>query len=693
MVTITVLDAGDNPIYDARVTLSDEPAGSLDWVLTEKYADNEVTENGDTYFTTDVDGKLQVAVSGTSPAEKAVLKAESLGATGTLDFKVDDLGKTFAIVEPPDDPWAISIGEELAVVVRAPDQAAVKFSTTFGSWNDTEDQVVDVPTEVVTVNGEPQRRATAYLKATHAGVSTIQVFDVGDTDITDSTKVAVSAPYTDAYKISVQAGRTVVAPSTTDTTNTVTIIASVKTIDDQVVGGAPVLFTLEDTTGGGESLSPVLVFTDSSGVATTTFSSGSLSSDNDGIIIKAQVVNTEIEDTVRIIIGGQAASVTIGRSTEIVSSDDNTHYTLPMSVLVTDANGNPVSGARVSLGSWPVQYATGYWLKVGEECNAQFTGIYDNEDENRNLILDPGEDRDNDDEITPPNTAAGAASPSIVNTDDQGVAAFNLVYIKANAPWIRTEISASTVVNGSETRSTTRFWLPVVEEDTCFLPHSPYNVEPKPANINLIADPDELTANGEATSQIRAVVTDANGDSVGSDVQVKFTVSSGTGGFPYAKSIIFTTAADGVAEATYTAGNELGQVTITATAEDAVGNVTITLSQGRLTLTADPVELLADGQTTSAISATLIDVDGNPMPGVELTYTISGGGGVVGGGGAGGGGVFADNNSTTITTYATSVTYKAGKTAGNVTITAQTKDGVSASVTLSQYVEEIGGVR
>jgi len=74
----------------------------------------------------------------------------------------------------------------------------------------------------------------------------------------------------------------VVAPSIGEAENNVTLKATVKTADDQIVGGAPVLFAIERTTGGGETVSPVIVYTDNLGVATSTFTSGALGSDSAG---------------------------------------------------------------------------------------------------------------------------------------------------------------------------------------------------------------------------------------------------------------------------------------------------------------------------------------------------------------------------------------------------------------------------
>jgi len=334
------------------------------------------------------------------------------------------------------------------------------------------------------------------------------------------------------------------------------------------VGGAAVAFSIINPTGGGESVSPVIVYTNDFGVAQSTFTSGSLSSGGQGVTVHAEVVGSPaISDEVQIIIGGTAGSVVIGRSTKIESVQNNTAYKLPMSVLVLDSNGNPVSGAIVTLGTWPTQYAVGGWAINGtppppciptarytapittsnqisfKENNANqdtitrgdggsfitdgflpggpvtvsgsasndgtytissvttptltlsaiddltdepapgnmvtLTGtsdVYPNEDGNRNLILDlgpPSEDANGDGELTPPNSSSGAV-PASVTTDETGVGNFDLIYLKAHAAWIESEITADVLVLGTETRSTLTFWLPFAEEDACELPASPF---------------------------------------------------------------------------------------------------------------------------------------------------------------------------------------------------------------------------
>ncbi|MFP4419779.1 MAG: hypothetical protein ACLFRG_04480 [Desulfococcaceae bacterium] len=508
------------------------------------------------------------------------------------------------------------IGETLEVRVRNPSGAPIQFSTTFGWWtNDDEDRP-----RVVTVPVGSDNIAVARLVGDQAGIANVQVFDAADPDTSASREVAIAAPSASASQISLQANPGVVAPSSGESTNTATLTATVRNVNDQVVGNAPVAFSIEQTTGGGERISPVIAYTNASGEATSTFFSGSLSSSGEGIRVRAVVLSaaTLVEDTARIVIGGTAGSVLIGRGTAVESSPDNTRYTMPMSVLVVDSNGNPVPGARVALGSWPTRYRTGFW--TSEPCTPVVTGTFPNEDRNRNLILDPDEDVNGNGELTPPSSAAGAVGPVaedgedggstfIVETGQNGVAEFQLTYIKTSAVWIETEISASTAVFGSETRTTYTDWLPALEGEECNLPDSPYNLTVTQGSIELSTEKARMLPNGVDQSLITAFVLDAGGNPVADDTVVSFELSG-----PGQLAVPAVLTSEGVATVLYTAGNNPGTASITASAKDTIpDSLEIALASGNLVLTPNRQSLVTNGEEEVRLDVQLFDLDDNPL--------------------------------------------------------------------------------
>jgi len=455
---------------------------------------------------------------------------------------------------------SVTITNGVLVKVRALAQTnKVVFATTIGGWDGTISPIV---TKVAT-GVAPARYAWAVLNATEAGAATVQAYDADNLGNTDKTTVAFSAPSADAHKITLQSSTSIVAPSTGDTKNTATLTATVRSKTGQVVGGAVVAFSIVNATGGGETVSPVVVVTNSSGIAQTTFTSGSLSTGAEGVTVNARVLGngetvsnttisfansdpdtiirvdggsfitdgfeageqirvsgstsndgfytlaasgvtantltlvdsdsltteaagasvtiTAVTTSVNIVIGGTAGSVVIGRGTVVTVLDPAT-YSLPMSVLVADSNGNPVAGAVVSLSAWPQQYSSGVWYDNDPDPQTKeflpyITGTFANEDKNENMFLDPGEDTNGDGTLTPPNSAAGDV-PTTVTTDVNGVANFNLIYVKGSAVWIVNRIRASTLALGTETVTTMEFRLPYLrtEGEAGDLPESVYPI-------------------------------------------------------------------------------------------------------------------------------------------------------------------------------------------------------------------------
>lgn len=192
---------------------------------------------------------------------------------------------------------------------------------------------------------------------------------------------------------------------------------------------------------------------------------------------------TALIHSVNIVVGGTSGSVVIGRGTiGALQSVSSTTYALDMSVLVADLNGNPVPGAQVSLSLWPDHYLTGVWYILRDAmCVAigydQYVsgGPFPNEDQNENTILDAGEDTNLDGALTPPNSAAGDI-PTLLTTDANGIANFQLFYLKSSAMWIMSRITATTMVFGTETTASLTFTLPASIEDVNLggLPDSPY---------------------------------------------------------------------------------------------------------------------------------------------------------------------------------------------------------------------------
>ena len=513
-LTITAQNASGTAVYNTSVTLSVAGSG----------ASPGAASLSSTSGTTNVSGQFSTTLTATSPGTVTVT-AVGLGYTVTQDFLISQTGSAF-VISSPSNPATLQIGSTLTVTISAPTQANVTFNSTLGTWDGGSSTLV-----TKAVSGGT---ASAVLASTIGGTATVQVSDSANPSTYAILTVLISAPSSQAAQIDLQSNVSVVAPSIGGTQSQATFTATVRTSTGSggiLVSGAPVGFTLANTTGGGENISPIYGITDSTGKVTATFTSGSLSSDSTGVKVTATVYdgssNPIISASKNIVINQTAGSVVIGAGTTVGQPvDGGASYTLPMSVIVADSNGNPVQ-TDVTLSVWPAYYNTGYWSgRAGGTCAAFSTATWDNEDINRNLILDPGEDvpyvkgvsvgtdvssqgftihdtntKDGNNQeiytvdysigdevgsgpqsfvtdgaLTPGNSTGGTL-PVKVTTDANGLANFTLTYAKQYAVWIKDEIKATTTVLGTEATGALSLPLPfeATEGKQCQLYDSPFN--------------------------------------------------------------------------------------------------------------------------------------------------------------------------------------------------------------------------
>lgn len=506
-LTVTAKDAGGNLVPNADIVLS---GAGLDGKVTITPESGKTNNSG--ILTAKVTGVATGAVT---------LSAAGLGATATSEITVTGAAATFGIDQlklsggkadlPINKATAMKTTDTLEVRVNAPPPIAfVTFAVTTGLWNAT--------SSVVTIR-VVAGKATATLTTAQAGIGNVQVYDAANPITSDTLLVAMTSGAA-AFKINLQATPTVVPKSVNTTTGSSTLIATVRDAGGFPVGGVPVQFSIVNPTGGGENVAPVVVLTATTlsgglglGEARASFTSGSSPSTAQGVKIRASVVGTAIQKDAAIVIGGVAGSVAFGMATTVSENDNKTQYILPMSVLVVDANGNPVSGAIVSLSAWPEAWSTGKscaadadYISTYDSSTSPPTetktygnyGTFRNEDANENLYLDPGEDgkrtyysgehKDQDasgfttipptrDGFLTPTNSAGGTLPSMVTTQANGVATFNLTYPKKSAIWTISRIRASVIVSGSETVGQIIFRLPAAIPDVtpnCLLGDSPY---------------------------------------------------------------------------------------------------------------------------------------------------------------------------------------------------------------------------
>lgn len=458
-LTVKATDAGENPVYKVPITLAFEP-------VVPPAVQGSATLSA-TSGTTDVNGVLWAAggapitVTGTGSGTVRV-KAEGLGAVQTIDYAITGIGTpVFGITAPSGPPFSCDTSSSMTVTVRTSLVGqTVVFSTSLGVWDGGASFMVEK------AGGAAGSTVSATLSSAMAGTATVQVYDKSTHSISDNIAIAFYAPAVAAAAIDLQVTPSVVNKSVVGgVSNTATLTATVRSVGNQVVGDAPVAFSIVNPAGGGETVFPVVVYTDTYGIAKSTFSSGALSTGAtaSSLIIKATIVGTALSDTVDIIIGGTAGSVVIGYGNVITEDIHSKYYTLPMAAMVADSSGAPVKNQQVSLSAWPSQYSAVSWFLdktlASPIYRPYIAWTSNNEDVNENMIMNAGEDVNGDGFLTPPNSAAGTI-PATVITDENGVANFGLTYLKSSANSIVDRIRASTLVLGTETSSSLTFRLP-----------------------------------------------------------------------------------------------------------------------------------------------------------------------------------------------------------------------------------------
>lgn len=309
--------------------------------------------------------------------------------------------------------------------------------------------------------------ATVTIRSDNIGPSLITASAVGGPSI----QIEIIFVATAAARIDLQANPSVIGtnPSGGDAERS-TITAVVRDPNNHLVKGKTVNFTLTDITGG--SIFPPSAVTDAFGQANTVYTAGTTSSALNGVTINAQVTGTDLNATVNLTTAKKELFVTLGTGNEI-SEPNATTYAAPFSVLVTDAAGGPIANAQVNLTIFPLSYRKGFYVFVDPVWVPVFTldtaksdgGVCNNEDRNRNGILDtpPDFDRNGNGVLDPGNLVTISSTTAV--TDASGFAFFDLRYAQQFANWIDVRLTATARVAGSEATEIAEFALPGAASD------------------------------------------------------------------------------------------------------------------------------------------------------------------------------------------------------------------------------------
>ena len=459
---VNVLDSDGNGVAKSEVSIS---ASNVD----------EITIP--TSVITDSEGQATIKVTGTVGGTNSII-VTALGATASQDVSVqaDSFLFTsfsngvdiFNLINNPIVP-DVSLAQTASVTLTwqrdgAPvaDGTLVTFTTTRGVLS---------ATSATTFAG----KVTVTLTSDNAGKAlvTLEGFDTVDSKDIELTNQLEFEFFADtAATIKAQASPNSIGPN--EQTSTISVV--VKDAKGNLVKNKKIKFVLTDVSGG--KISPATAVTNSSGSASTIYTSNSTSA-KDAVSIETIVEDTpSITDAVTLTISDRELFISLGTGNQIEELG-TTDYVKEYSVFVTDAESNAVENVELTVSAIPQSYYKGFWMRTydGDDFEGWVASGFgsqpkptiffaptkcDNEDVNFNGILDDGEDFNSDGELTPGNIVS-VSGTFITDTDGRSV--IRVIYPQSYAHWLDTKLVVSGKVTGSESSTQTIFTLPVLAED------------------------------------------------------------------------------------------------------------------------------------------------------------------------------------------------------------------------------------
>lgn len=313
LITTKTVDAAGVPITGEEITLSTNVSPDIAQFLY-------------WYGKTDGNGEFRDSLSSMVPTD-ITITAEGSGSI--TEKTVSFFGYT---LELSAEPTSFIASEESTVVIatlkdsKGPiSNSSISFSTTIGDFV-YEDSLTDD-------SGE----AKAILKSSTAGKAIVTVIvTIGGKNIYENINITInSAPpksiilSANPHVLQVGGGQS-------------TITAIVTDISDNPVSGATISCNILSGPKGGENISPAISITNENGVATFTFTSGSIGSKRkNDVSIVAKIQGTSIiSNNVLLTIAGAPVSVSVGYSDDVDIQEGSSK--MSVTAIVSDINGNTV---------------------------------------------------------------------------------------------------------------------------------------------------------------------------------------------------------------------------------------------------------------------------------------------------------------------------------------------------------------
>jgi hypothetical protein len=339
------------------------------------------------------------------------------------------------------------------------------------------------------------------IKATAGGVSTTQTVLVqSGTGTIPPASLAVQSA-------SLAAAPSVVSVNTAGTSNRSEIRALFLGANNASVQNLRVRFDLAgdlNSIGGTLTSGTNVVYSDANGIATTAYVPGSRFSPTDGVTVRACWSNNDFPAgtcppnvpgvsgsvTTTLTVISEALSVSIGSNALIEVGPTGLDYIKRYLVQVNDSSGLAKAGVQVSPSIDLVRYFKGEWIVAGDKWVKLQQASCDNEDLNRNGVLEvysnnAVEDANASGRLEPRKADVNISFVGSSTTNSDGQVVLKITYPQSIGSWLEFNILvAASGVAGTEGRTSFQGVLPVLADDVSDIEKEPpfrlgpYGVQP-----------------------------------------------------------------------------------------------------------------------------------------------------------------------------------------------------------------------
>ncbi len=474
--TITVKDSANAGVANVPVLFSSQKGNSI----------AVKTSNGGSASAplTNSQGQVVLTLTATQSGDD-VISVSGQGASNKLDVGVNSSTLTVRVFDSSNNEVSTASTSTSCQRVAARyevggvgQSGTINISTSRGNlYSNSTCAAALVSSSVSLLNGDSQ---DVYLKSETAGVATvIATVPSGPSAQTD---VEFIAPLTASATLNLQVDPAVIgANSGTGQSEKATVTAVVRdgTTQNNFVKGAVVEFSLVTDQSGGALSNPSVVTTDESGSASVVFTAGTAVTSTDGVTIQAKIQGTSTTATATLTVAKKSLFISAGTGNTLATPSTST-YRQDYTVFVTDAGGNPVSGATVTATIIPTRYKKGSWSVQDHDNDPSTSNVWaqnvvgtcPNEDDNNDGILDAGEDDNNSTHLDP--GISGVNISSTGTTDASGTATVSVLYARDRANWLEVQMTIRGEVAGTESvYQPPAYVLPILADDTSDLTVAP----------------------------------------------------------------------------------------------------------------------------------------------------------------------------------------------------------------------------